>query len=85
MTHKAAPEQKKKIMTREAKAPVASRWQLKRETKGRVFYVLERMPFGKVLLQQEGKAVSADSSVKDLLANFNRLEGKAQLPAGWIT
>ena len=73
-----------RIMAREAKAPVASRWQLKREAKGRVFYVLERMPFGKVLLMQEGRAVSADSSVKDLLINFNRLEGKAQLPAGWM-
>jgi len=48
-----------------------------------VYFVLERKPFGKISLMQEGRAVFGDSSVKDLLANFNRLEGRAQLPAGW--
>ncbi len=71
-------------MAREAQAPVASRWMLKNESKGRVFFVLERKAFGKIGLMQEGRAVFPDSSLKDLLANFTRLEGKAQLPAGWI-
>lgn len=71
-------------MVREAKAPVASRWQLKRETRGRLFYVLQRMPFGKVMLMQEGQAASSDTTVKELLINFGRLDGQAQLPAGWI-
>ncbi|MET3119778.1 hypothetical protein AAKU64_004024 [Undibacterium sp. GrIS 1.8] len=70
-------------MGREAQTPVASRWMLKNETKGRVFFVLERKPFGKLSLMQEGRTVFSDSSVKDILANFNRLEGRAQLPAGW--
>lgn len=67
-------------MGTEAKAPVASRWIHKKEPKGRVFFVLERLPFGKLELMQEGRAVFAGTSVKELLSDWTRLEGKAELP-----
>jgi len=70
-------------MGREARAPVASRWQHKNEPRGRVFFVLERKPFGRLELMQEGGSVFARSTLKELLSHWIRLEGNATLPPGF--
>lgn len=70
-------------MGREAQAPVASRWQQKNDPKERVFFVLERKPFGGIELMQEGRAVFASRTLKELLSDWVRLEGKATLPPGF--
>lgn len=70
-------------MKREAQAPVASRWMHKNEAKGRVFFVLERKGFGRVELMQEGRAVFGTATQRELLANWTRLEGKAELPSSY--
>lgn len=72
-------------MAREAQAPVASRWTHKNDPNGRVFFVLERKGFGRVELMQEGSAVFASRTQKELLGNWKRLEGKAKLPSSFRT
>lgn len=57
----------------EAKAPVGSRWKAKLETKGRVFVVIERKPFGVVEIKQEDRAYFGRTTLKGLLANFERM------------
>lgn len=70
-------------MAREAQAPVASRWMHKNDSKGRVFFVLERKGFGRVELMQEGRAVFANRTQKELVSDWTRLEGKAELPSSF--
>jgi hypothetical protein len=70
-------------MGTEAKTPVASRWMHKNETKGRVFFVLERKAFGRIELMQEGRAYFGTATQKELLANWTRLPGQAEMPSGF--
>lgn len=75
-------------MGTQAKTPVGSRWMLARETKGRVFIVVERMAFGKVHMVQEGRpALSTDATVKQLTdeAQWVRQPGTAELPGCYRT
>lgn len=61
---------------------------LARETKARVFIVVERYAFGKVHLVQEGHpAYSTDATVKQLTdaAQWVRQPGTAELPGGYRT
>lgn len=70
-------------MAREAQAPVGSRWRNSNDKKGRTFFVLERKGFGKLELMQEGRAYFASITQKDLLDQFIRLPGTAELPSGF--
>lgn len=73
-------------MGNKASAPIGSRWRLKAETKGRVFYVLEKKPFGRIELAQEGHPVFSQTTMQELLsATWERLPGEAQLPPGYYS
>ena len=73
----------KRSVGTQTKTPIGSRWMLKSDTHERVFFVLGRKPFGKIELKQEDRAYFASSTQKDLLADFNRLPGKTELPPGF--
>lgn len=62
-------------MAKKAQVEVGSRWQFKGETKGRVFFVFEKLPFGRLLIKQEGRAVTGETRQADLLRNAVKLEG----------
>lgn len=57
----------------EAKAPIGSRWRAKLETGSRVFVVLERKAFGVLEIKQENRACFGKTTLKELLANFERI------------
>jgi len=57
------------------KIEIGSRWQFKGETKGRVFFIMEKIPFGRLLIKQEGRAVTGESTQKQLLQNAVKLDG----------
>lgn len=59
----------------QANVEFGSRWQFKGETKDRVFFVAEKMPFGKLLIKQEGRAVTGETTQKELLRNAVKLDG----------
>lgn len=57
-------------MSREARAPINSRWQ---DASGRVWKVIERKPFGKIDLLREDRAVIGEIRLRDLLSTHTRL------------
>lgn len=57
------------------KIEVGSRWQFKTETKGRVFFVMEKMPFGRLMIKQEDRAVTGECTQTELLRNAIKLDG----------
>jgi len=59
-----------------ALVPVGSRWSAK-NCPSRVFVVLERKPFGRICIQEEGRAYFGESQQKQFLANFTRI-GRAE-------
>lgn len=62
-------------MAKQALVEVGSRWQFNGETKGRVFFVYEKLPFGRLLIKQEGRAVTGETRQADLLRNAVKLDG----------
>lgn len=62
-------------MARKAQVEVGSRWQFNGETKGRVFFVYEKLAFGRLLIKQEGRAVTGETKQADLLRNAIKLDG----------
>lgn len=56
---------------REQKTPVRSRWQFANDD--RVFVVVERKPFGRLVVQQEGRAYFGYPTQRNLLAIATRL------------
>ena len=58
-------------MSREAQAPINSRWQ---DAKGHVWKVIERKPFGRLDLMREDRAVFGEIRLRDLLSTHTRLE-----------
>lgn len=58
-------------MSKPSPVPVGSRWQA--NGTNRVFVVIERLPFGRVLTQEEGRAYCGEAQQKVLLSNFTRL------------
>lgn len=57
--------------SREQKTPVRSRWQFANDE--RVFVVVERNPFGRLVIQQEGRAYFGYPTQRSLLASATRL------------
>ena len=62
-------------MARKALVEVGSRWQMKNDPKGRVFFVYEKGPFGRLMFKQEDRAVTGESKQAEFLRNFVKLEG----------
>lgn len=60
-------------MSKPALVPIGSRWSANR-CPSRVFVVLERLPFGRVCIKEEGRAYFGESQQKQFLANFSRLD-----------
>lgn len=58
-------------MAKQSAAPVGSRWQANGTT--RVFVVIERLPFGRLLTNEEGRAYCGEVQQKVLLEKFTRL------------
>lgn len=58
-------------MSKEEKAPIGSRWQLSNDS--RVFVVIEKKPFGKLVIKQEDKAYFGYPTQQNLLLNYKRL------------
>lgn len=62
-------------MAKQAQVEVGSRWQFNGDTKGRVFFVYEKLPFGRLLIKQEGRAVTGETKQADLQRTARKLEG----------
>lgn len=62
-------------MAKKAKVEVGSRWQFNGETKGRIFFVYEKLPFGRLLIKQEDRAVTGEIKQADLLRIAMKLDG----------
>lgn len=58
-------------MSKPPPVPIRSRWQARGTN--RVFVVLERLPFGRLLIQEEGRAYTGETQQRALLAKFERL------------
>lgn len=60
-------------MSKPALVPIGSWWSSNRSP-ARVFIVIERLPFGRVCIKEEGRAYFGESQQKQFLANFTRLD-----------
>ena len=66
-------------MSREQKTPIGSRWQLKDDS--RVFVVIERKPFGNMVIKQEGRAYFGYPKQQELLTRWTLLPKLESKPA----
>jgi predicted type IV restriction endonuclease len=61
-------------MSREPKCPIGSRWQNPKN--GRIWIVVERYPFGRLMVQEEGRAYTGEPMQRDFITNNIRIEPK---------